>query len=112
MPRGRLLNVREMPELAGSGTSGDRIYLQGNFVVTASGSSKAVLRSQGAITESLGLGARTGNVRIIVDFPAGARPPAEGATLSRDARRPFQINDVRRGADGQINVYVREVTHP
>jgi len=112
MPRGRLLNVRDMPEMEAKGVGGERVYLQGSFVVTASGPSRAVLRNQGAITDALGLGGKRGNVRIIVEFPPGARPPSEGSTFSRDARRPFQIIDVKQGADGQLNVMVREVTKP
>lgn len=112
MPRGRLLNVRDMPEMAGNGVGGERIYLQGSFLVTASGPSRAVLRSQSPITEALGIGGKRGNVRIIVEFPAGTRPPSENSTFSRDARRPFQITDVQQSPDGQINVMVREVTRP
>lgn len=112
MPRGRLLNVKEIANMPGADVSSERVYLQGNFVVTASGPNRAVLRTQGAISSAIGFGNRTGNVRVIVEFPSGARPPGEGVTFSRDARRPFQITDVREGADGQVNVYVREVTRP
>lgn len=112
MPRGRLANVPEMPALAGRNMSGERIYLQGSFVVTAAGQNRAVLRPQSAVTENLGIGERTSGTRVIVEFPAGARPPTEGATFSRDSRRPFLITEVRKGADGQVNVYVQEVTKP
>ena len=112
MPRGRLLNVKDVAGMAGADVNSERVYLQGSFVVTAAGQNRAVLRTQGAITEAIGLGGRTGNVRVIVEFPSGVRPPGEGTTFSRDARRPFQITDVREGADGQVNVYVREVTRP
>ena len=111
MPRGRLLHIKDVSskgEIAGS----ERVYLQGNFLVTASGPSRAVLRTQGAITDALGLGGRSGSVRVIVEFPAGVRPPGEGATFSRDARRPFLVTEVKESADGQLNVYVREVTRP
>jgi len=110
MPRGRLLNIPDMPELASRGLQGERLYLQGNFVVTASGQNRAVLRSQAAIAETLGLKGRTTNVRIIAEFPSGAKPPSEGSSFSRDLRRPFQITDIRESGDGQVNVYVREVT--
>lgn len=112
MPRGRLLNLTDMPDLVDDDVSGERIYLQGEFVVTASGRNRAVLRARGAMSESLGLGGRTSNTRVIVEFPPGDRPPSEGSTFGRDSRRPFQITDVRKGADGQVNVYVREVTRP
>jgi hypothetical protein len=110
MPRGRLAGVPDMSELASRGVAGERIYLQGNFVVTASGQNRAVLRSQAALPENLGIGGRSSNTRIIVEFPAGSRPPSEGSTLSRDSRRPFLVTEVRRTPDGQVNVYVREVT--
>jgi hypothetical protein len=47
---------------------------------------------------------------VIVEFPAGAIPPNEGNLISRDNLRPFQITSVKRGDDGQINIYAREVT--
>ena len=112
MPRGRLLNERDMPVLGTNGLGSERAYLQGSFVVTASGPSKAVLRGQSPITEVLGIAGTHGNVRIIVEFPPGDRPPAEGATVSRDSRRPFQITNVKESEDGQLNVMVREVTRP
>ena len=111
MPRGRLLNVKDVAGMAGADVNSERVYLQGSFVVTAAGPTKAVLRTQGAITDAIGFGGRGGNVRVIVEFPAGVRPPGVGATFSRDARCPFQITGVRE-EDGQVNVYVREVTRP
>jgi hypothetical protein len=110
MPRGRLANVPDMSELASRGVGGERIYLQGSFVVTASGQDRAVLRSQAALPENLGIGSRSSSTRIIVEFPSGSRPPSEGSTLSRDSRRPFLVTEVRKTSDGQVNVYVREVT--
>jgi hypothetical protein len=110
MPRGRLVTIQDASDLASKGVGGDRIYLQGNFLVTASGQNRAVLRSQAAVAETLGIKGRTSNIRIIAEFPAGAKPPSEGSTFSRDSRRPFQITEIRKSADGQVNVYVREVT--
>jgi hypothetical protein len=110
MPRGRLAAVPDMAGMAGRGVSGERVYLQGDFIVTASGQNRAVLRPKSPMTAELGLGERTSQTRVIVEFPAGSRPPSEGAAFSRDSRRPFLITDIRRGADGQVNVYAREVT--
>jgi hypothetical protein len=110
MPRGRLSNIPDMTELAGRGLAGERIYLQGNFVVTAAGQNRAVLRANSGLSETLGIGGKSSNTRIIVEYPSGTKPPTEGATFSRDSRRPFLITDVRKGTDGQVNVYVREVT--
>jgi hypothetical protein len=49
-------------------------------------------------------------VRVIVEYPVGSVPPTEGNTLNRDNIRPFQITSVKKGDDGQINIYAREVT--
>ena len=111
MPRGRVIEPSDAAPLAETGMGGERLYLRGNFVVTASEENRAVLRPQtGAFSSMLkpGLGA----TRIIVQYPAGIAPPLEGSTFGRDESRPFMITDVRRGADGQINLYVREVTTP
>jgi len=108
MPRGRLVGVREIPQVAEKGLAGERMYLQGSFIVTASGKDRAVLRSR----QPSILGSNARNVRVIVDFPEGVSPPAEGTSFSRDASRPFQITDISFADDGQINVRVREITKP
>jgi hypothetical protein len=108
MPRGRVVEVPDVTELAERGVGGERLYLRGEFVVTASGENRAVLRSQESLENSRKPG--SGAARIIVEFPSGAQPPGEGSSFNRNESRPFQITDVRRGADGQVNVYVREIT--
>jgi hypothetical protein len=108
MPRGRLVDPADIQDLASRGIGGERHYLKGRFSVTAAGNGRAVLRPQGAIA-----GVPTGpnsKVRVIVEFPAGVIPPSEGSALARDNFRPFQITSVKRGDDGQINIYAREVT--
>jgi hypothetical protein len=101
MPRGRLIDIGAAPDLVGRGNA-EKTYLGGNFNVRASGPGRAVLRGQGAAK----------NVRVMVDFPDGAIPPVEGENIRRDGQRPFEITRVEKGADGQVNVYVREVTRP
>lgn len=108
MPRGALLEPSETTELASHGAGGDRHYLKGRFSVTASGNGKAVLRPQSALA-GLPLGSSS-KIRVIVEFPSGSSIPSEGSSISRDSLRPFQITSVKRGEDGQINVYAREVT--
>ena len=106
MPSARSITPLEAVDLAGRGDLGEKLYLQGDFRVTASNPSRAVFRDQGAVeggTKPVDV------VRVIVDYPAGAVPPGENATLSRDPSRPLEVSDIRRGADGQINVYVREI---
>jgi hypothetical protein len=105
MPRGRLFDVSQTAELADKGIGTDPIYLKGEFTVTAARENRAVLRPK---TESgNGPGA---SIRVIVEFPRGGNVPKEGDAIARLNDRPFQIEDVRKGADGQVNIYVREVT--
>jgi hypothetical protein len=113
MPRGRLMATSEAGDLAERGTGGERIYLRGSFVVTAVSGNKAVLRpNSGTLANAFAAVTRQGNARVIVEFPAGSALPAENATVSRDELRPFEVRDIRRTSDGQINIYAREVTTP
>lgn len=107
MPRGRLVSQSDLSEIAKKGTSGERIYLQGSFNVTAAGGDRAVMRAP-----QRGFGSRPDNIRIIVQYPNGMTAPADGSAVSRDSRRPFQVMEVKESPGGQINVYVREVTKP
>jgi hypothetical protein len=107
MPRGRLVAPGDLSDIAKKGTGGERIYLQGNFNVTAAGADRAVMRAP-----QRGFGSRTDNIRIIVQYPNGMTAPADGSAVSRDSRRPFQVMEVKESPGGQINVYVREVTKP
>ena len=111
MPRGRVIEPSAAAPLVDSGLGGERLYLRGNFVVTASEENRAVLRPQSGALASL-FRPGGGGTRVIVEYPSGVEPPAEGSTFARDNTRPFMITDVRRGADGQINLYVREITTP
>lgn len=107
MPRGRLVSQSDLSDIAKKGTSGERIYLQGSFNVTAAGGDRAVMRAP-----QRGFGSRPDNIRIIVQYPNGMTAPADGSAVSRDSRRPFQVMEVKESPGGQINVYVREVTKP
>lgn len=112
MPRGRLVTLSEADDLAERGTGGERLYLRGNFVVTATGDNRAVLRSSSRIGNVIESVTQQPGTRVIVEFPAGASIPGERSQVSRDEMRPFEIRDVQRGNDGQINIFVREVTAP
>ena len=105
-PNGRLLDNSGLREVANSGTRGERTYLKGQFVVNFADANRAVLRP---IEGEAGLGR---NVRIIVDYPAGAPLPEPGSTLDRDESRPYEVTEVRRQSDGQLNVFVREIIKP
>ena len=101
-PPGRAISPSEVATLADRGDLGDRLYLRGNFLVTATGENRAVLRPQGT-------DAPLANMRIVVDYPAGTLAPPEGSALARDGDGGFQVVDVRRGTDGVVNVFVREI---
>ena len=106
-PAGRVVDASGLREVANNGTRGERIYLKGQFVVNFADASRAVLRPTGAPSpDSGGLGR---NIRVIVDYPAGATLPDPGTTLNRDITRPYEITEVRRQSDGQLNVFVREI---
>jgi hypothetical protein len=109
MPRGRLLDVDQTTELADKGIGNATIYLRGDFTVTAARENRAVLRPRQSLADHV---LNRGNARIIVEYPRGIPTPREGEIFQRAMDRPFQIVDVRRGADGQVNIYVREVTSP
>jgi len=100
MPKGRLVSLGESKQLAGTGLGGERVYLKGNFVVSAAGQNRAVLR------DSTG----SKDARIIVEFPTSSSPPGEGANVARDANRPFLITRIERSSDGTVNIWAREVT--
>jgi hypothetical protein len=108
MPRGRLLDVDQTADLANKGVGNETIYLRGDFTVTAARDNRAVLRPRQSLADRV---LNRGNARIIAEFPRGVSAPREGESFQRATDRPFQIVDVRRGADGQVNIYVREVTN-
>ena len=109
-PPGRTVSPRDAGALADRPELGERLYLRGSFVVTAAGEGRAVLRPQGASGDAERGG--TGAARVIAEFPPSIAPPAEGDSFTREDGRGFEIRDVRRAADGQINIYVREITLP
>lgn len=107
MPRGHLLDVDQTSELVDRGIGNETLYLRGDFTVTAARENRAVLRPRQSLADRV---LKRGNARIIVEYPRGLPTPREGESFQRGQDRPFQIVDIRRGADGELNVYVREVT--
>src|SRR5256885_8879556 len=96
--------------LADRGLAGERVYLKGQFVVNFTEPNRAVLRPKTGLTDAvLKLAGGGQNLRVIVDFPAGYTPPGRGATVTRDESRPYEITEVRKQSDGQLNVFVREI---
>jgi hypothetical protein len=109
MPAGRLITTSDLGDVATRGLAGERVYLRGQFVVNFAESNRAVLRPRSKLTESvLHLGAPS-STRIIVEFPSGYTPPAQGSVVNRDEARPYEITEVRKQSDGQLNVFVREI---
>ena len=106
-PAGRTLDTVGLQEVATNGTRGERVYLKGQFVVNFADANRAVLRPTSGQS-----GAPARNLRVIVDYPAGASLPNPGSTVSRDDARPYEITEVRRQSDGQLNVFVREIIRP
>lgn len=108
MPVGRLITTSDLGDVAERGVGGERVYLRGQFVVNFAESNRAVLRPKGNMAESL-LHLGPSSTRIIVEFPQGYTPPAQGSTVTRDQNRPYEITEVRKQSDGQLNVFVREI---
>jgi hypothetical protein len=109
MPLGRLITTGDLKDLADRGMAGERVYLKGQFVVNIADANRAVLRPRQKLTDTVlrfGAGSST---RIIVDYPAGYMPPSQGAVVNRDESRPYEITEVRKQDDGQLNVFVREI---
>ncbi|MGI8890967.1 MAG: hypothetical protein ACR2G0_09345 [Chthoniobacterales bacterium] len=107
-PSGRVLDTPGLREVASKGTRGERVYLKGQFVVNFADANRAVLRPTDGQASSGG-NRSSRNYRVIVDFPAGAPLPEPGSTVNRDDARPYEITEVRRQSDGQLNVFVREI---
>jgi hypothetical protein len=108
MPLGRLIVPSDLSDLADRGMVGERVYLKGQFVVNFSDANRAVLRPRTRLASAM-LHLGGSSTRIIVEFPAGYTPPAQGTVVSRDEARPFEITEVRKQEDGQLNVFAREI---
>jgi hypothetical protein len=112
MPLGRLIATNDLRDVAEHGLAGERVYLKGQFVVNFSDANKAVLRPRTKLTDKVLHFGGGSSTRIIVEFPAGYIPPRQGTEVSRDESRPYEITEVRRQEDGQLNVFVREIMQP
>jgi hypothetical protein len=112
MPLGRLIATGDLNDVADHGVAGERIYLKGQFVVNFSDANKAVLRPRTTLTSKVLHFGGGSSTRIIVEFPRGYTPPPQGAVVNRDETRPYEITEVRKQEDGQLNVFVREIMQP
>jgi hypothetical protein len=112
MPLGRLIGTGDLNDVADHGLAGQRIYLKGQFVVNFSDANKAVLRPRTSLTSKMLHFGGGSSTRIIVEFPRGYAPPPQGAVVNRDEVRPYEVTEVRKQEDGQLNVFVREIMQP
>ena len=112
MPLGRLIATGDLNDVADRGVAGERIYLKGQFVVNFADANKAVLRPRTTLTSKVLHFGGGSSTRIIVEFPRGYTPPPQGAVVNRDEARPYEITEVRKQEDGQLNVFVREIMQP
>jgi hypothetical protein len=112
MPLGRLIATNDLRDVAERGLAGERVYLKGQFVVNFSDANKAVLRPRTKLTDKVLHFGGGSSTRIIVEFPAGYIPPPQGTEVTRDETRPYEITEVRKQRDGQLNVFVREIIQP
>jgi hypothetical protein len=112
MPLGRLIAPSDLRDVAEHGLAGERVYLKGQFIVNFSDANKAVLRPRTKLTDKVLHFGGGSSTRIIVEFPAGYVPPRQGTQVSRDESRPYEITEVRKQEDGQLNVFVREIMQP
>jgi hypothetical protein len=112
MPLGRLIATGDLNDVADHGLAGERIYLKGQFVVNFSEANKAVLRPRATLTSKVLHFGGGSSTRIIVEFPRGYTPPPQGSVVNRDEKRPYEITEVRKQEDGQLNVFVREIMQP
>jgi hypothetical protein len=112
MPLGRLIGTGDLNDVADHGLAGERIYLKGQFVVNFADANKAVLRPRTTLTSKVLHFGGGSSTRIIVEFPRGYTPPPQGAVVNRDEMRPYEITEVRKQEDGQLNVFVREIMQP
>lgn len=103
-PQGRSVSTDQALTLQGRSESTPN-YLRGKFVVTAVDRNRAVMRQETSDPKAP-------PARVIVEYPPGALPPSQGSAISREDGRGFEIREVRRGADGQVNIFVREVIAP
>jgi hypothetical protein len=112
MPLGRLIATGDLNDVVDHGLAGERIYLKGQFVVNFADANKAVLRPRTTLTSKVLHFGGGSSTRIIVEFPRGYTPPPQGAVVNRDETRPYEITEVRKQEDGQLNVFVREIMQP
>lgn len=102
-PAAQVLTLAEAIALGNEAMPPATFYLRGDFVVTASSKRRAVLRAESADVAAHLVHA----ARVLVEFPEGAVPPAEGARITSAGNQLLEITAIRRDADGLVNIYTR-----
>ncbi len=110
---GRLIGTGDLNDVADRGLRRrTRLFerpIRGEFL---RGQQGCVASPHDVNEQSVALRRRFVDARIIVEFPRGYTPPPQGAVVNRDERRPYEITEVRKQDDGQLNVFVREIMQP
>jgi hypothetical protein len=101
LPSGTFLNDDDAALLPEGNLANERLYLIGTFVVTASNPLHAVVRSPAG---------KVPNLRVIVDYPAGAPAPQTGTTLFLDESCAYQIISAFKVQKWGVNLKVRAIT--
>jgi hypothetical protein len=81
-------------------------YLRGDFVVTGVLGQRAALRTRDSLRNPNADPNQPGSdaALIVIDYPAGATPPAKDTMFSRGSNEAFAIRDIIRGRTGQITI--------
>lgn len=96
-----------LPHYAGEEDSERRgpEILSGRFVVTATSGTTVVYRQ-------LDVSEARSKARIVVEYNPGLMLPEKGTVIERQGARGFEVVDVAKAADGNRNVFARDLTAP
>ena len=102
IPEPRTISVQDLAALAEKGPQREPVILIGNFLTTDSQGNNVVFRPTQEAHGSL-----SKQVRIFADYPEGSTPPLENQRQTLTSANRCIVREVKRGADGQINVSAR-----
>ncbi len=102
MPAGKSVTQEEAAKLASGDYSEKVLYLAGRFLVGAVQKDRAILWP----------GEKVGLVHVVVSYPLSIPPPAEGIWVDREAPRGFRITRIKHTSEGEVTIYVRDITVP
>jgi serine/threonine protein kinase len=99
-PTFRTVQASELAALADQGRLSEPLRLAGTFRVSSATSTHAIMRP---VEPAL-----AGQIRVMVTLSSSASLPVEGASIKLTEASRYSVREVRRGADGQLNVEVEE----